>query len=189
MAQYNCAFGYFGWIVGKPEVSTWTKSRLVGHMVFRCVLVTTGLTVIHGLTSEETTEAIVDGLLQILLAAEIPLGGQHGHVTKQELNLLQFAPIHMAELSARPAKIVWREMVQLHPLSDPSHHIPNDVLRDARAPGRVMPANGAEDSARRHLRGISPLIDGILDPDRHRNGTDMTALPTRSTMAQCPCLI
>lgn len=38
----------------------------------------------------------LDGLLQVLLAAEIPLGGQHGHVTKQELNLFQFAATHMA---------------------------------------------------------------------------------------------
>jgi hypothetical protein len=29
-------------------------------------------------------------------------------VTKQELDLFQFAAIHMAELSARSAKIVWR---------------------------------------------------------------------------------
>jgi hypothetical protein len=32
-------------------------------------------------------------------------------MTKQELNLLQFAAIHMAELGARPAKIVRCEMV------------------------------------------------------------------------------
>jgi outer membrane protein TolC len=43
------------------------------------------------------------------------------------------------------------------------------------APGRPMPANSAEDSARGHLRQISPSLDCILDPNRHRNGTDMTA--------------
>jgi len=32
-------------------------------------------------------------------------------MTKEELNLLQFATIHMAELGARSAKIVWCEMV------------------------------------------------------------------------------
>lgn len=96
-------------------------------------------------------------------------------MTKEEPNLLQLAAIHMAEPSARPTKIVWREMVQLHPLSDPSHHVPNDVLRDSFAPGRPMPANSAEDSARGHLRQISPSLDCILDPNRHRNRTDMTA--------------
>ena len=96
-------------------------------------------------------------------------------MTKQELNLFQFATIHTTEPGARSAKIVWREMVQLHPLSDPSHHVPNDVLRDSLAPGGSMPANSAEDSARRHLCRLSPSIDCILDPSRHRNGTDMTA--------------
>ena len=52
----------------------------------------------------------------------------HGHMTKPELNLLQFAAIHLAELGARSAKIVWFEMVQLNPPSDPSRHVPNDVL-------------------------------------------------------------
>jgi hypothetical protein len=96
-------------------------------------------------------------------------------MTKQELNLFQFTAIHMAKPSARPAKIVWRYMVQLHPLSNPLHHVPNDVLRDSLAPRRPMPANGAEDSTRTHLCQISPSIDCILDPSRHRNSADMTA--------------
>jgi hypothetical protein len=57
---------------------------------------------------EETAKAIIDGLLQILFTAKVPLGSQYGHVTKQELDLFQFAAIYMAELSARSAKIVWR---------------------------------------------------------------------------------
>jgi len=55
-------------------------------------------------------------------------------VTKQKLNLFQFAAIHMAKSSARPAKIMWREIVQLHPFSDTSHHVPYDVLRDSFPP-------------------------------------------------------
>lgn len=105
-------------------------------------------------------------------------------MTKQELNLLQLAAIHVTELSARSTKIVWRAMVQLHPLSNPSHHVPNDILGDSLAPGRPMPTNGAEDSARGHLRGISPPIDGILDPSRHRNSMDMAALANQ--IYSCP---
>jgi hypothetical protein len=40
-----------------------------------------------------------DGLLQILLAAEIPFGGKHGRVTQQELNLFQLAAVYMAHTS------------------------------------------------------------------------------------------
>jgi len=81
----------------------------------------------------------------------------------------------MTEPGARPAKIVWREMVQLHPLSNPSYHVPNVVLGDSLAPGSSMSTNGAEDSTRGHLRGNPLPINGILDPNRHWNGTDMTA--------------
>jgi hypothetical protein len=57
------------------------------------------------------TEAIVNRLLQVLFAAQISLGGQNGHMAEEELNLLQLAAIHMAELGACSAKIVWCEMV------------------------------------------------------------------------------
>jgi hypothetical protein len=52
-----------------------------------------------------SNDSIVKGLLKILLAAEMPLGGQHGHVTKQELNLFQFTGIHMVQLGTPPAQI------------------------------------------------------------------------------------
>src|SRR4051812_28928381 len=81
----------------------------------------------------------------------------------------------MAKSSARSSKIMWCQIVQLHPLSDISHHVPNDILRDSLAPRRPMPADGAEDSARGHLRGVPPSIDCLLDSSRHRNGPDMTA--------------
>jgi DNA-binding response OmpR family regulator len=42
------------------------------------------------MSGEEATEAIVYRFLQILLAAQISLGGQHGNMTEKELNLLQF---------------------------------------------------------------------------------------------------
>jgi hypothetical protein len=124
---------------------------------------------------EEATEPIVDGRLQILFTAKVPLGSQHEHVTKQELDLFQFAAIHMAELSAGSTEIVWRKTVHLHACSDSSHHVPNHVLGDLRAPGRLMAANSSEDSARRHLCQTSPVIDSILHPNGHRNGTDMIA--------------
>ena len=49
-------------------------------------------------------------------------------MAEKELNLLQFPTIHMAEFGARPAEIVWCEMVQLHPLSVPSDDVPDYIL-------------------------------------------------------------
>jgi len=114
-------------------------------------------------------------LLQILLAAQISLGCQHGNMAEKELNLFQFPAIDMAEFCAGSPKIVWSEMVQLHPLSAPSNDVPNDILGDSLTPRRPMAAHRAENSARRYLRQISPSIDCLLDPSRHRNRTDMTA--------------
>ncbi len=81
------------------------------------------------------------------------------------------------------------DTVQLHPFSDPSHHAPNHVLRDPRAPGRTMPADGTGDSARSHLCQPSPVIDGVLHPDGHRNGTNMITFADEVHYRQCPCLI
>jgi hypothetical protein len=87
----------------------------------------------------------------------------------KELNLFQFPAIDMAEFCAGSPKIVWSEMVQLHPLSAPSNDVPNDILGDSLTPRRPMAAHRAENSARRYLRQISPSIDCLLDPRRHRN--------------------
>jgi len=96
-------------------------------------------------------------------------------MAEKELNLFQFPAIDMAEFCAGSPKIVWSEMVQLHPLSAPSNDVPNDILGDPLTPRRPMAAHRAANSARRYLRQISPSIDCLLDPSRHRNRTDMTA--------------
>ena len=110
-------------------------------------------------------------------------------MSKKELNLLQLTAIQMTQLGARPTKIMWCEIVQLHPLSAPSNHVPDDILRDSLTPRRPMSANSAEDSARGHLRRLSPSVDCILDPGGTGTVRTLPPLPTRSTMAPCPCLI
>jgi hypothetical protein len=105
-------------------------------------------------------------------------------MTEKELNLLQLPAIHMAEFCARSPEIVWREMVQLHPLSTPSDNVPDDIFGDTITPRRPVPAYGTEDSAGGHPRRFSPPIDCVLDPDRHRNGADMTTLANQ--IHDCP---
>jgi hypothetical protein len=72
-------------------------------------------------------------------------------MAEKELNLLQFPAIDMAEFCACWPKIVWSEMVQLHPLSAPSDHLPNDILGDPLTPRRPMAAHRAKYSARRPM--------------------------------------
>jgi hypothetical protein len=47
---------------------------------------------------------------------------------EQELDLFQFATIHMAEFRARSAEIMRGKMVQLHPFGTPPNHVPNHIL-------------------------------------------------------------
>ena len=61
-------------------------------------------------------------------------------MAEKELDLFQFPTIDMAELCAGSPKIVWSEMVQLHPLSAPSNDVPNDILGDPFTPRCPMAA-------------------------------------------------
>ena len=88
-------------------------------------------------------------------------------MAEKELNLFQFPAVDMAEFCAGAPKIVWSEMIQLHPLSAPSNDVPDDILGDPLTPRRPMAAHRAENPARRYLRQISPSIDCLLDPSRH----------------------
>ena len=45
-------------------------------------------------------ESVIHRVRQILFAAKITLGGLHGDVAEEELNLLQFAAADMAQLGA-----------------------------------------------------------------------------------------
>jgi hypothetical protein len=62
---------------------------------------------------EQASEPVVHGFFQILLATEVSLGGQYRGMAQKELNLLQFASIYVAKLSARPPKVMRCEMIQL----------------------------------------------------------------------------
>jgi hypothetical protein len=67
-----------------------------------------------------------------------------------ELYLLQFAAIHMAELCAGAPKIMRCEVVELQTLGTASNHVPNDVFGDAVSPGGSMTTHCPEHSTSRH---------------------------------------
>ena len=55
-----------------------------------------------GLDIRLKSKQIIHGMPQVLLAAEIALGGLYGCMTKQELNLLNLSAIAVAELRTSP---------------------------------------------------------------------------------------
>ena len=66
-------------------------------------------------SGEQAAKAVVYGLSQVLLAAEVTLGCQDGGVPQKKLYLLQFTAVHMAELCAGSPKIMRCEVVELQP--------------------------------------------------------------------------
>ena len=55
-------------------------------------------------------EPIIYSLSESLLAAQVLLCGLRRYMTEQELDLFQFASRIVAESSARPPEVVWREL-------------------------------------------------------------------------------
>jgi hypothetical protein len=49
---------------------------------------------------------VIHGVSDLLLAARVTLGGLHGDVPEEELNLFEFAASNVVEPGARPPEIV-----------------------------------------------------------------------------------
>jgi hypothetical protein len=113
---------------------------------------------------------------QVLLAAEVTLRGLNRSVAKQELNLLDFAAVRVAELRAGSAQIVWSDMLKPSFLTAPLDHVPDHVLRDAVTPEFVGASDCAEDSSLVDSRRRCPIVDCRLDPERNRHRADVPAL-------------
>jgi hypothetical protein len=54
---------------------------------------------------DQASEAVVHRLFQILLAPEVTFGSQNGGVPQQELNLLQFTSVDVAQFRAGPTNV------------------------------------------------------------------------------------
>jgi hypothetical protein len=85
-------------------------------------------------------------------------------VTEKELNLLQFSPGAVAQFSARPAQIMWRNVFQSGVRASVVDHMPDRVLADATAPYSARLADRSEDAALRDFCRRCPAINRILDP-------------------------
>ena len=82
---------------------------------------------------------------KILLAAEIVFRGLDGCVPQQELDLLQFAAAIMAQLRARPPRVMWRNVLQSSFLAAGSDYAPDNVLGDATTPHLSQSGHGSKD--------------------------------------------
>jgi hypothetical protein len=130
-----------------------------------------------GLDIRLKSKKIIPGMPQVLLAAEIALGGLYGCMTKQELNLLNLSAIAVAELRTSPPQIMGCDMQQACLFAASLDHVPDDILRDAFAPDFSCSGHSAEDSASGNTGCCYPEIERGLGPTRNGNGPDVSALP------------
>jgi hypothetical protein len=119
---------------------------------------------------------IVDGMAQVLFAAEIAFRRLHGCMAQQELDLFQLTTAAVAELGASPAQIVRRNMPQSRPLTTCLYHVPDHVLRDAVAPHFSRSADRSEDPALRDASLGGPFIQCSFNPRWNRHGANVSPL-------------
>lgn len=121
-------------------------------------------------------EEIVYRMSEILLAAEIALRCLHRHMPEQELNLLQFATVGVAQLRTGSPQVVRGNMLQACSLAAGLDYVPDNILRDAFSPNLSRSGNPSKDPSFRHLGCHYPLIESRLDPLWNGHRADVAAL-------------
>jgi hypothetical protein len=120
---------------------------------------------------------VINGIAQSLLAPEIALRGLHADVPEQELDLVEFAAGQVAQTGARAAEIVGRNIHQSAAGRSSLDHAPDNLGAEAirRYPTRLV--NGAEHGPLRQAGFCQPDVNGVGDPVRYRNRSNVTAFP------------
>ena len=113
---------------------------------------------------------------EILFAAEIAFRCLDGCMPQQELDLLQFATVAVAQLRAGSPQVMRCDMLQACSLAATLDHVPHDILRDAFSPHLSRPGNGSKDPSLRHPGCYDPLIEGRFDPLWNGYGSYVAAL-------------
>ena len=92
-------------------------------------------------------DVIIDGEPQPLFAAQVPLGRFHRNMPQEELDLLKLPASRVAEPRAGTPAVVRRQLGSADGVGKAFHHVPDHLLRDARAPNRSLSADATENPA------------------------------------------
>jgi hypothetical protein len=107
---------------------------------------------------------IVHWMSEILFAAQIAFRCLDGCVPQQELNLLQLATARVAQLRARSAQVMRRNMLQARSFAAGLDYVPHNILRDAFPPHLSRSGNPPKDPSLCNLGCRDPLIECRFDP-------------------------
>ena len=120
--------------------------------------------------------AVVHGIPKFLFAAQVALGGLHGDVPEQKLNLLQFPAGEVTQPRATATEVVRSELRNSSAASRSLHHMPYGFRCNVLSPDCAGSADRAKDEAGVYPRGLHPVIHRMFYPSRHRYGSDVLAL-------------
>ena len=123
------------------------------------------------------TPSIVHGDSNLLLGAKVTLGRLDRRVSEQELDLFQIPTRFAAQFCASPAQVMGAEVLNPDLLGATFDDRPDRPV----AQGQLAQLAGLRDRSQQRPVGdtgtLSPAIDALLHPDRHRNRTDAPSLP------------
>jgi len=103
-------------------------------------------------------ESVIDGFFEFLPAPDVPFSRIHGRVTKEKLNLLEFATSLMAEAGASATKIVGCQMVNADSFGVSLHGIPDYVSCHSFVLQSPILRNSSEHLAFSHSYVVDPSI-------------------------------
>jgi len=120
--------------------------------------------------------AIVHCVPDSLLAAEIFLSRLNRNVSKQKLNLLQFAASDMAKTGTRAAKIMRRQLMQPELCGVVFDNVPDHSVSHKVAPSLASSTNTSGKLPATYTGRADPLLDRSRHPIRNRHGSDVPAI-------------
>ena len=118
----------------------------------------------------------VHGFPESLFARPIFLRRLNRDMSKQELNLLQFASGAVTKPSARTPQIMRRKFGDSQSFCVLLHNMPYHLRGHFVPPDHPGATDSTEDFALRHAGRCEPFIYHLLNPVRNRHGSDVTAL-------------
>jgi hypothetical protein len=112
-------------------------------------------------------------------ATEVTLGRLHRDVSKEELDLLQFAAGCATESSATPPKIVRRKPAHTDFRRELLDDVPNEFLRHHFAPDLASATHAADEASTVDSGSVHPLDQETTHPIGNGHGPNRTSLPTQ----------
>jgi hypothetical protein len=103
------------------------------------------LRALPGSTFRLDTDSIIDSVADPLLAAKVSLGCLYRYMSKQKLNLIQFAACLMAEPGASSAEIVWSEFLDAGFSRIMPDQVPDDLFAQPASPYSAGTCHTPED--------------------------------------------